>query len=66
MKFRIIYEVTEYADYNGEEQDKTVFKTIVVDVKSITIVDGDIIADQGDKITKIQTSYGSYIRIEAV
>lgn len=53
MKFRIVYEATD-------------FKTIVVDGKSITIIDGDIIVDQGDKITKIQANYGSYIRIEAV
>ena len=67
MKIRIIYETRVYADYNSEEQDKTVFKTIIVeDVKNITILEGDILVDQGDKITKINACYDSYIRIEVI
>ena len=66
MKMRIIYEAVVYADYDSEEQDRTVFKTIIVDAKNITISDGDIIVDQGDEIIKIKTSYDSYIRIEVV
>jgi hypothetical protein len=66
MKIRIIYEEVVYANYDSEEQDRTVFKTITVDAKNITISDGNIIVDQGDEIIKIKTAYDSYVRIEVV